>query len=159
MTRRPNFFVRLIKPLYHVVRHVAYNPVTHRYPFERIRGYPRTRGFIGLDIDLCVGCGVCGYICPCQAIKFQFVDGRKFTYPAIDFGKCSFCGLCVEYCPRGALSSSDVVEIAGHKYEDLVYYPDELKIPSLKEIHPHIRYELRTEITAKGPRYVRRRVE
>jgi formate hydrogenlyase subunit 6/NADH:ubiquinone oxidoreductase subunit I len=158
MGGKPNFFTRIFKPFYHVSRHLLFQPVTHKYPIERIRGYPRTRGYISLNIDTCIGCGACGYICPDEAIRFFPIEGKKFTYPAIDFGKCSFCGLCVETCPTGSLSFSDVVELAGEKYRDLVYMPEDLKPIDLKNLLPEMKVELKTTITENGPRYIRRRV-
>jgi|Deesub1362A_J573_1020465.scaffolds.fasta_scaffold00003_439 formate hydrogenlyase subunit 6/NADH:ubiquinone oxidoreductase subunit I len=158
MGERPNFIIRVFRPFYHVARHLLYPPVTHKYPFERIKGFPRTRGYITLNIDTCIGCGACGYVCPDQAIKFFPVEGKPFTYPAFDFGKCSFCGLCVETCPTDSLHFTDIVELAGEDYKELVYMPDELREKDIKEILPEMEYELKTTITRDGPRYLRRKV-
>lgn len=158
MGSTPGFLSRIFKPFYHVARHMVYQPVTHKYPYERIKGQSRTRGFITLNMDTCIGCGACGYICPDQAIKFFPVEGRRFTYPAFDFGKCSFCGLCVETCPTDSLHFTDIVEIAGEKYKDLVYMPEDLKKPDIKDLLSELKYELTTSISKKGPYYIRKKV-
>lgn len=154
MAGRPGFISRVFKPFIHVIRHVSKPPVTHKYPFERIKGFERTRGFIVLNMDTCIGCGACGYICPDEAIRFFPLEGRRFTYPAIDYGRCSFCGLCVEICPTASLSHTDIVEIAGEKYSDLVYMPEKLVKPDLREILPELRRFLITTITEDGPKYI-----
>ena len=158
MGDRPNFFTRVFRPFYHVARHLFYPPVTHKYPFERIRGFRRTRGYIMLNIDTCIGCGACGYTCPDEAIKFFPVEGRRFTYPAFDFGKCCFCGLCVEICPTNSLHFTDIVELVAEEYKDLVHLPEDLKEKDLREILPEMKYELKTIITKDGPRYIRKKV-
>ena len=45
----------------------------------------------------CVGCGVCGKICPADAITMD--KGR----PRIDRKKCIRCFCCQEFCPEGAM--------------------------------------------------------
>ncbi len=152
--KRPGFLARVVKPFIHVARHALKSPVTHKYPFERIKGFERTRGYITLNMDTCIGCGACGYACPDEAIYFFPVEGRKYTYPAIDYGKCSFCGLCVETCPTASLAHTDLVELAGYKYEELVYMPSELKPINIKEVLPEVRRFLITTMTKDGPKYI-----
>ena len=45
----------------------------------------------------CVGCGVCGKICPAKAITMK--GGR----PRIDRKKCIRCFCCQEFCPESAM--------------------------------------------------------
>lgn len=45
----------------------------------------------------CVGCNVCGKICPAKAIKIT--DGKA----VIDRSKCIRCFCCQEFCPKGAM--------------------------------------------------------
>lgn len=48
--------------------------------------------------NLCVGCGMCGAICPKKAISY--IRNRKGVYsPTIDENKCIKCGLCFNVCP------------------------------------------------------------
>jgi formate hydrogenlyase subunit 6/NADH:ubiquinone oxidoreductase subunit I len=156
---RGNFVTRIITPFFVVLKHVVNQPVTHKYPFERLKGFTRTRGLITLNIDACIGCGACGWICPDHAIRMKIVEGRKVTHPAIDFLKCSFCGMCVEICPRGALNMHPVVELASSEYKDLVHTPEKMvSVPDIKEILPMLKYELEPVITPKKMGYIRRRV-
>jgi len=156
---RKNFITRIITPFFVVLKHVINQPVTHKYPFERLRGFTRTRGLITLDIDACIGCGACGWICPDQAIKMKIVKGRRVTHPSIDFLKCSFCGMCVEICPREALNMHPIVELAASEYKDLVHSPEEMASkPDIKEILPMLKYELEPVITPKKMGYMRRRI-
>jgi len=50
-----------------------------------------------VDIEECIGCGVCVEICPAQAIKI-----KKDKVVIND--DCVECGACVNECPRGAIS-------------------------------------------------------
>lgn len=50
-----------------------------------------------LKRDLCIGCGLCGRICPAKAIAM--VDGR----PKINTTSCIRCFCCQEFCPKGAM--------------------------------------------------------
>ncbi len=45
----------------------------------------------------CVGCGMCGQVCPAHAIRMR--DGK----PAIDRKACIRCFCCQEFCPEGAM--------------------------------------------------------
>ena len=45
----------------------------------------------------CVGCNLCGQICPAKAITI--VDGKAL----IDTKKCIRCFCCQEFCPKGAM--------------------------------------------------------
>ena len=155
-----NFISRILVPFATVLKHVAYQPVTHKYPYERLEGFERTRGRIVLRMDECIGCGACGYICPDEAIMMKPVEGKKLTYPAIDFLKCSFCGLCVEICPRDALYMQNVVELSSSEYKDLTYYPTRMTQPEdIKKLLPELKYLLKPVATKDGMKYIKRRLE
>jgi len=48
--------------------------------------------------NLCVGCGLCGVICPVKAISMVFSEERGMFYPKVNEKTCTKCGLCVEVC-------------------------------------------------------------
>lgn len=48
--------------------------------------------------ELCCGCGVCGAVCPVNAIRME-ADDEGFLYPQLDRITCVDCGLCREKCP------------------------------------------------------------
>ncbi len=74
-------------------------PVTTSYPFEPAEYPERSRGHIGIDIDDCIGCGMCVRACPLGALK---VDKNAGTWE-IDRFDCVVCGYCAEKCPKKCL--------------------------------------------------------
>ena len=67
---------------------------------KRIRGEVLQRLLTqrpALKASKCVGCGLCGKICPAKAIEMR---GKR---PQIDRGKCIRCFCCQEFCPHGAM--------------------------------------------------------
>ncbi len=58
-------------------------------------------------ISACIGCGLCGEVCPPRCIKFHQNDGGKNTNtPYIDAAEkaCILCDKCMEICPTRALT-------------------------------------------------------
>jgi uncharacterized protein (DUF362 family)/Pyruvate/2-oxoacid:ferredoxin oxidoreductase delta subunit len=75
-----------------------------------IRAFPTfLRGFVHglvaispkLDAARCLGCGICGKVCPVDAIS----DSGVKKLPAIDRLKCVSCLCCHEMCPTGAMTA------------------------------------------------------
>lgn len=65
-------------------------------------------------IDACIGCGVCGEVCPPRCIRFHTNDGGKeantpYINP-VEKG-CTLCGLCMEFCPTEALVVTPIREV------------------------------------------------
>jgi len=58
-------------------------------------------------IAACIGCGLCGEVCPPRAVRFYGREGgSKVNTPYIDPEQrgCILCGLCMEACPTDALT-------------------------------------------------------
>lgn len=65
-------------------------------------------------INACIGCGVCGEVCPPRCIRFHMNDGGKeantpYINP-IEKG-CILCGLCMQACPTEALTVTPIRDI------------------------------------------------
>ncbi|MCW3994717.1 MAG: 4Fe-4S dicluster domain-containing protein [Candidatus Bathyarchaeota archaeon] len=61
-----------------------------------------------LDKNRCVGCEICTFACPKEAIKTEKqpkIQGEKAKKAKvdIDLAKCNFCGVCDVICPYGAI--------------------------------------------------------
>lgn len=62
----------------------------------------------------CIGCGLCGEVCPPRCIKFHQRDGgRDSNTPYInpEIKACILCGLCMQVCPTDALTITPLKEI------------------------------------------------
>ena len=62
----------------------------------------------------CIGCGLCGEVCPPRCIRFHRHDGGfKANTPYIDPQRksCILCGKCMEVCPTEALTVTPIREI------------------------------------------------
>ncbi len=58
----------------------------------------------------CIGCGLCGEVCPPKCIRFSSREGgEKLNTPYIDPAQkaCTLCGKCMEVCPTNALTVTD----------------------------------------------------
>ncbi|MDP6565691.1 MAG: 4Fe-4S dicluster domain-containing protein [Alphaproteobacteria bacterium] len=73
------------------------------------RNYLRPPGALADDDDFvaaCIGCGLCGEVCPPGCILFHARDGGgKVNTPYIDPAEkaCILCNKCMEACPTEAL--------------------------------------------------------
>jgi ferredoxin len=74
------------------------------------RNYLRPPGALADDdafVAACIGCGLCGEVCPPRCVLFHARDGgAKVNTPYIDAADkgCILCGKCMEVCPTDALS-------------------------------------------------------
>ena len=61
------------------------------------------------DVQACVGCDKCIFICPYKAIEFE-----SFATPKVNEEKCVGCGACQLVCPHQA------IEVKGFEFENVV---------------------------------------
>lgn len=81
---------------------------TEPYPSRPIRKPEGFRGRIAIEDELCIGCSMCGVVCPTSCIEFVQSD-REVTHrgrairrkykPIVHLLTCIRCGLCEEACP------------------------------------------------------------
>jgi len=76
----------------------------------------------------CIGCGLCGEICPPRCIRFHARDGGSdVNTPYIDAADkgCTLCGKCMEVCPTEAISvvQRDQVDMGVAEIDRTACYP------------------------------------
>ncbi|MCB0221765.1 MAG: NADH-quinone oxidoreductase subunit I [Chrysiogenetes bacterium] len=132
--------------------HMFRTPVTVQYPEVNVKAQlpERYRGFLNVDLDVCISCRNCEKACPIDCILIEDVKlerksiignngkpSKKLLNPTvfnIDLSKCMWCGLCVEPCPTGAIYFTREFERSTSNIRDLYFEfvtPDERK--ALKE--------------------------
>ena len=101
-----------------VLKHLFKRAVTLEYPEKRRILNDEFRGKI--EVDGCVGCGICQRVCPSGAIQFKKnEEGRVISYK-VDLKKCIFCGNCKYYCPASAIKMTKEYELATEDKVDLL---------------------------------------
>lgn len=85
------------------LKYLFKKPVTIKIPYEQTQIAEKYRGFHTLNWKTCIGCNMCGQICPARAIEMTWIEGEKRPHPKVDYGRCTFCQFCVDVCPTNAL--------------------------------------------------------
>lgn len=77
-------------------------------PTQAIRG--RFKELYSIDARLCIDCGVCGWICPLDAVLdasgavVPHLPRDQRPRPVVDPDGCNGCRMCIDVCPTDALS-------------------------------------------------------
>jgi len=54
-----------------------------------------------VDLDICAGCGMCVSVCPYDAPKLIWLNGKEYAH--VNSALCKGCGSCASVCPSGAM--------------------------------------------------------
>lgn len=86
----------------HLLRTMFTKPITVLYPYGPLELPQAYRGSIRIDLDSCVGCGMCARDCSSSALEVERLHqgGVRIVHY---FDRCGGCGQCVLSCRQGAI--------------------------------------------------------
>ncbi|AEA46556.1 4Fe-4S binding protein [Archaeoglobus veneficus] len=102
--------------------------LTVQYPREIRKRPDNFRGMLIFEIDKCISCFQCAFVCPANAIAMKKGPDGKY-YPSVNYAKCIFCHFCADTCPKGAWKSSKFMDVAFPTIEEMLLTTEKLLRP------------------------------
>jgi NADH-quinone oxidoreductase subunit I len=101
--------------------------MTVQYPRE-IRKRPKGfRGMLVFDINKCISCFQCAFVCPANAIHMKKAPNGKY-YPCVDYAKCIFCHYCRDTCTKGAWKTTNFMDVAFKSVDEMLLKTENLVV-------------------------------
>lgn len=91
----------MLKILKLIAGNLMNDKATVRLP-DSVPTPPAFRGAVTMDPTVCIGCGMCAYVCVSNAVTGTD-QGSTYAW-AYEPGRCTFCARCVDRCPAHALT-------------------------------------------------------
>ena len=101
------------------IKQLFRKPATIEYPIEKSPVPLNFRGRPVWEIDKCIGCGLCVFVCPSGAVQMNNKGLEAEIQHYLD--RCMFCAQCVETCPKIAIFMSKEFELAGSSRQDMSF--------------------------------------
>ncbi len=99
--------------------------VTTHYPRERRKVADNFRGYILFEVEKCINCFQCAFVCPANAVCMKEAPNKKY-YPTIDYAKCIFCHFCIDSCAGGALKPTKILDVAYKDIDEMLTLTEEM---------------------------------
>ncbi|MDA8169588.1 MAG: NADH-quinone oxidoreductase subunit NuoI [Nitrospiraceae bacterium] len=131
------FMTEILKGMALTFRSMLTPAITRQYPKVKrsaAAGFRGEHAFVRdpeTGREKCIGCGLCGAVCPSQCIHIYTSEDPETHKKIVDryeieLLRCVYCAFCVEACPVGAISLTENYEYADYSREALYMTKEKL---------------------------------
>ena len=103
----------------HLFRTLLRKRATVTFPFGPLRLSDAFRGRMVVDINACIGCGVCARDCATGSLVFERLAGGGVCLVQ-HYDRCATCGQCAASCRSGAIRMEARFQEGALSREELV---------------------------------------
>jgi ech hydrogenase subunit F len=86
----------------YLIKRFWQKPITIAYPFGPLSLPATYRGMVEVDIECCIGCGLCARDCPSDALSAERLKTKEIRVVHY-YDRCINCGQCVLSCRQKAI--------------------------------------------------------